>query len=150
MFSKEPLTQQTVSTAVVALKRLMQLSNQRVVTRDTDAETQAATQLLQRVTFAHANELLGAWQIVHNEFQPLVIGFTALLRRAGTMAEQELAARQQRQKAEAPPVNEPSPKEELEAEKAASAVIQGEAPQPKTIEVNFDGKAPGDGSLPTT
>lgn len=137
MFSNEQLTKESVAVIVKAMRRLQQLAGSKILTRDGDAEKQAAMQLVNRAMVAHAPEFLGTWQVMNNEYTPLVQGMAGLLKRAVHINEQEMMARQQAAQAMAAKENVTATTKQ-QNEQAAAAVTSGEeCPPHKRVVVNF-------------
>lgn len=114
------MTRQLAQALAVAVRRIDQLSNQSIVTKDTEGELDAARQFVSHTVVQHANELIGTWIAMENEYSPLVQGLTGLLRRVNTNTQ----------------FIKPSAKEpkavkaaecEAQNEKAAASVISGVA-----------------------
>jgi hypothetical protein len=77
-----PLTPQDMQQATAALGRLNELSQSKIINPRDDAERKGLTNFLQGFCFSHAGELFGCWVAIRQEYEPLITGFTALVRRS--------------------------------------------------------------------
>lgn len=76
-----------------ALKRLAELSQSKLVTKNSDAEKQGLQEFLRNGLVAHASELLGSWVVCNQEYVPLLHGVGGLLRRIDMVRAEEQARR---------------------------------------------------------
>ena len=91
------LTPQQAQQIIGAYSRLKELNSNVVANPRDDAEKQGLINFLNGAFMAHAEEFFGCWVVVNQEYNPLITGFTSLLRRALTRI--DAAARQENQAA---------------------------------------------------
>ena len=65
-----------------ALARLAELKTKKIVEKDDAAENRGLEKFLQREMVEHAEEFLGCWFTIRNQYQPLIQGFASLIMRA--------------------------------------------------------------------
>jgi hypothetical protein len=67
-----PLTEQQVVQVIGAIRRLTEIRNTAIQTANTEAEFKGLSNFVAREVLNHADELIGCWMAVHNEYEPLV------------------------------------------------------------------------------
>jgi hypothetical protein len=66
------LTEQQVVQVIGAIRRLTEIRNTAIQTANTEAEFKGLSNFVAREVLNHADELIGCWMAVHNEYEPLV------------------------------------------------------------------------------
>lgn len=103
MLRPQPLTVQQISAMQAALKKLAELGESKIITKNTTAEREGLTDFLRNQLMEHASELLGSWVVCNQEYAPLLNGIHGVLRRVGYIqAEQAQQAQQGPQELGAP------------------------------------------------
>jgi hypothetical protein len=75
-----------------AFLRLRELSDSKIITKDSDAEKRLLTEYLNKSAVQHFNELMGCWFVVTREYQPLIDALIPLVGRAIQSMQQPAAA----------------------------------------------------------
>ena len=111
MSKRIELSEQVATEIAGSLHRLNELGDSTIVNPATEAEVKGLRQYLANTLPQYANELIANWFIMRNEYEPLIGGFTALMRRANWALNVEAAARQEAAKGNTVPLaqNEPGP-----------------------------------------
>lgn len=88
MKQNTPLNLQSVKSIADAYKTYTELAAKKVRTANDDSEQSGLQQFLQEQLLANTSELLGCWIAVRTEYEPLIAGCSALVRRAAPRIEQ--------------------------------------------------------------
>jgi len=75
------LTMEKAARLAGAIRRKKVLMSQKISTAQKDAELRGINALLVTELMNHADELVGSWFGIHNEYQPIVDALTALFAR---------------------------------------------------------------------
>lgn len=76
------LTPQIIRNLAEARERLADLNSKKIVEKGADQEIAGLVNFIGNTMLDHASEFLGAWQLTHMEYQPLIIAVGKLLMRA--------------------------------------------------------------------
>lgn len=76
------LTPQIIRNLAEAHARLVDLGSKKIVEKGDDKETAGLANFIGNTMLDYAPEFLGAWQLTHMEYQPLIIAVGKLLMRA--------------------------------------------------------------------
>jgi hypothetical protein len=100
MQNRTPLSRTEGQSIIDAFKRFNELNSSTILVKGAEAEKKALQEYILTKLFLHASELLGCWQVMRNEYEPLVQGVSALFGRAHNLL--GAALQQQAQAPEAP------------------------------------------------
>lgn len=92
-----------------AVRELVALQNQKIVTAETDAKKAGLEKFLREAAYTHVNELVACFIAVNTEYEPFLQSVGLMLRRIGFVAAQPQGA------VEAPPAQDGDTKEEVVA-----------------------------------
>lgn len=82
-----PISTSDIARLTVSTKRLSDLLQSNIVTKEGDSEKAALAQSIGNFMLDHAYEFIGAWNVLHFEYQPLIRGTAALNHRAAMLTE---------------------------------------------------------------
>lgn len=82
MSKRTELTEAKASEIAGAIQRLNELGDSTIINPATEAEVKGLRNYLANTLPQYANELLGCWFVMHNEYEPLIQGFAGLFGRA--------------------------------------------------------------------
>jgi len=85
---RPPIAPEEMRKIIGAYARLQQLGSSTIINPRDEAEQKGLVQFLQNALLENAGELFGCWVAVRQEYEPLISGFTALMRRALTKIDQ--------------------------------------------------------------
>lgn len=91
-----------------AVRELVALQNQKIVTAETDAKKAGLEKFLREAAYTHVNELVACFIAVNTEYEPFLQSVGLMLRRIGFVA-------QAQGQVEAPPAQDGEAKEEIVA-----------------------------------
>lgn len=75
-----------------ALAKVAELENLSIVTKESEAELRGLKSFINDTLHEYANDLLGAWFVVRQEYEPLVNGVSRLLFRASSLNAPQVSA----------------------------------------------------------
>jgi hypothetical protein len=78
------LTEQQVVQVIGAIRRLTEIRNTAIQTANTEAEFKGLSNFVAREVLNHADELIGCWMAVHNEYEPLIRSVGVLFSRVNS------------------------------------------------------------------
>jgi hypothetical protein len=97
----EPLTVEKAGRLALGIRRLAILGSTTIATAQRDAEIRGIQAMLLNELPKYANELVGCWFAVHQEYEPLVEAVASVLRRASDANQRRIDAINARKDAEA-------------------------------------------------
>lgn len=71
-----------------AVRELVSLQNQKIVTAETDAKKAGLEKFLREAAYTHVNELVACFIAVNTEYEPFLQSVGLMLRRIGFVAQQ--------------------------------------------------------------
>jgi len=80
-----PITANDIANLTQAAKRLTDLLDSPILTKESDAEKAGLAQMIGNFMLDHAFEFIGAWNVLHFEYQPLIRGTAALFHRGAEL-----------------------------------------------------------------
>jgi len=80
-----PITVNDIANLTQAAKRLADLLNSAILTKESDAEKAGLAQMVGNFMLDHAFEFIGAWNVLHFEYQPLIRGTASLFHRGAEL-----------------------------------------------------------------
>jgi hypothetical protein len=104
MSNQIELTEKVATELAGALARLHELGDSKIINPANEAEITDLRRYISATLPQYANELLGNWFVMRNEYEPMIQGFSALLGRAGALINARQAKQQEKQP-EATPEN---------------------------------------------
>ena len=84
---QQPLTRADIGSIVQAIQSINRLTSKAIKEKNDDAELSGQRQFLARILCTHAGELIQAWMIIADEYQPLVSAFASLTSRAAAVTQ---------------------------------------------------------------
>lgn len=126
-----PLDAQRVGQAIMLMQRLRELQGKKIVERGNEAEVKLGNASLMNFAMSQLDELLGTWMVAHTEYNPLVQGVTALLRRVSGVNAQAMAQRKQAGASPAPTSEQGTPADDV------PVGVPPQTPPENTIPVSF-------------
>jgi hypothetical protein len=86
------LSPEEMQRIIGAYARLKQLGDSKIINPRDEAERTGLQNFLTGALLTHCEELFGCWVAMHNEYTPLITGFTALVGRALNRIDQQTKA----------------------------------------------------------
>lgn len=89
-----PLTPEKARQMAISVRRLAELGDTKIQTRETEAEARGLAEFLRKATLDHADELIACWHACVFEYEPFLKAMNGVMHRVSSLNAQRQAEAQ--------------------------------------------------------